>query len=120
MAITKLVPQKINRNSITVVDDLVYTAVSFSDGAAVDMHDDSRLVIYCHNTGSASADVVVRSGNALQTTGQDLLKTIPAGKVALITVESGLFGNLEGELRGKLHIDVGSANVKACAVLMPQ
>ncbi len=120
MAITTISPQIIDRNSITTFDELTFTSVDKSTGVAVPMQDDARLLIICQNSGSVDADIMIVKGDALQSSNANLSKTVGNGKMAILTVESGLFGNVTGELRGNLYIKSGSSDIKIAATVLPE
>ncbi|MBR5559006.1 MAG: hypothetical protein IKU72_02020 [Oscillospiraceae bacterium] len=120
MAAVNIEPKKIMRNSLTMVNPADFVAVNAADGAVVPMFSDSRLLIVCHNSGSGSVTATVVKGNALQGAGSDLTLQMTAGGYAFAVVESGLYGNTSGELRGKICLKGSSANLQVAAYHMPE
>ena len=96
-------------------------AVDASAGASIDYTNksDGRILLMITN-GNASAEkkATILKGNALQGT-EDLEITIPAGKTYGIVVESGTFGNVYGENKGKVIIKGESTDIKVQAVELP-
>jgi len=120
MATVLINPQTVGRNSITLLNTAGFAAVDAADGAAVPMGDDARLLIVCWNAGAGAVNATVCRGNALQGAGADLTLSVPAGGFALVTVESGLYGNTSGTWRGKIRLLGGSADLKAAAYRLPE
>lgn len=99
----------------------IAVAVDASDGASVDYTNksDGRILLMITN-GNASDDkkATIVKGNALQGV-EDLEISIPAGKTYGIVVESGKFGNVYGDNKGKVIITGESTDIKVQAVELP-
>ena len=120
MAAVNIEPKKLERNSLTQMNLSDFVAVDATDGAAVPMYSDGRLLIVCYNSGSGSVTATVAKGNALQGAGKDLSLAVAAGGYAFAVVESGLYGNTSGELRGKINLKGSSANLQVAAYHLPE
>jgi len=120
MAAVNIEPKKLKRNSLTMMDAADFVSVDASDGALVPMFSDARLLIVCRNSGSGSVTATVVKGNALQGAANDLTLAVAAGGYAFAVVESGLYGNTSGELRGKICLKGSSANLQVAAYHLPE
>lgn len=120
MAVVNINPRELKRNSLTEMNAADFAAVDAADGAAVPMFSDARLLIVCKNGGSSAATATVVRGNALQGAGADLNLVLEAGGYAFAAVESGLFGNTSGALRGKILVKGGSGDLQVAAYHLPE
>jgi len=120
MAVVNVQPKKLDRNSLKEVAIGDFAAVNVVDGAAVPIFNDGRLLIVCYNSGSSAVTATVVKGNGLQGAGADLSMTIDPGVHVFAVVESGLYGNTSGELRGKICLKGSSANLQVAAYHLPE
>lgn len=120
MAVVNISPKELKRNSLSAMNAADFAAVDASDGAAVPMYSDARLLIVCKNGGGSAATATVVRGNALQGAGADLSLELEAGGYAFATVESGLFGNTSGALRGKILVKGSSGDLQVAAYHLPE
>lgn len=120
MAAVNITPKKLNRNSLTAMQAADFAAVNAADGAVVPIFNDGRLLIVCNNSGSGAVTATVVRGNALQGAAADLTLSVEAGGYAFAVVESGLYGNVSGALRGKILLKGSSANLKVAAYHLPE
>lgn len=119
MAMTEVKNTELVRNEAKEIETAV--AVDASAGASVDYTNksDGRILLMITN-GNASAEkkATIIKGNALQGT-EDFEISIPAGKTYGIVVESGKFGNVYGENKGKVIVKGESTDIKVQAVELP-
>ena len=120
MAVVNITPQKLTRNSLAKMAMTDFTAVNVADGAAVPMYNDSRQLIVFYNSGSSAVTATVVKGNALQGAGSDLNTVVDPGSFVFALVESGLYGNTSGELRGKIFVKGSATGLKVAAYHLPE
>ena len=120
MAVVNVEPKKLDRNSLNKVAIGDFAAVNAVDGAAVPIFNDGRLLIVCYNSGSSAVTATVVKGNGLQGAGADLSMTIDPGVYAFAVVESGLYGNTSGDLRGKIHLKGSTSSLRVGAYHLPE
>ena len=99
----------------------IETAVDTSAGASVDYTNksDGRILLMITNeNASDTKKATILKGNALQGV-EDLEISIPAGKTYGIVVETGKFGNVYGDNKGKVIVQGESTDIKVQAVELP-
>lgn len=119
MAMAEITNTGLLRNEAKEIISAV--AVDASAGASVDYSNksDGRILLMITNSNSSVAKkATILKGNSLQGTG-DLEVSIPAGKVYGIVIETGKFGNVYGDNKGKVIIKGESADIKVQAVELP-
>lgn len=119
MAMTEVKNTELVRNEAKEIETAV--AVDASAGASVDYTNksDGRILLMITNeNASDTKKATIVKGNALQGV-EDLEISIPAGKTYGIVVESGKFGNVYGENKGKVIVQGESTDIKVQAVELP-
>lgn len=76
---------------------------------------DHRMLLLLKNTGSAAGNVYVTKGNSIQAVAE-LVVTIPAGGIWVITPESGKFKQVTGDFKGNIMLSAGTATMQAVAI----
>lgn len=119
MAIAEIKNTELIRNEAKEIASAV--AVDASAGASVDYTNksDGRILLMITNSNaSATKKATILKGNSLQGT-EDLEISIPAGKTYGIVIESGKFGNVYGDNKGKVIIKGESTDIKVQVVELP-
>ena len=119
MAMTEVKNTELIRNEAKEIETAV--AVDVSDGVSVDYTNksDGRILLMITNGNESNAKkATIVKGNALQGV-EDLEISIPAGKTYGIVVESGKFGNVYGDNKGKIIVTGESTDIKVQAVELP-
>ena len=119
MAMSEIKNTELVRNEAKEIVSAV--AVDSNAGASVDYSNksDGRILLMITNANTnASKKATILKGNALQGT-EDLIVTIPAGKTFGIVIETGKFGNIYGNNKGKVIIKGESTDIKVQAVELP-
>ena len=119
MAMTEVKNTELIRNEAKEIETAV--AVDGTAGASVNYTNksDGRILLMITNAHASDAKkATILKGNALQGT-EDLEISVPAGKTYGIVVESGKFGNVYGENKGKVIVQGESTDIKVQAVELP-
>ena len=119
MAMTEVKNTELIRNEAKEIETAV--AVDGTTGASVNYTNksDGRILLMITNAHASDAKkATILKGNALQGV-EDLEISIPAGKTYGIVVESGKFGNVYGDNKGKIIVTGESTDIKVQAVELP-
>ena len=119
MAMTEVKNTELIRNEAKEIETAV--AVDGTAGASVNYTNksDGRILLMITNAHASDAKkATILKGNALQGV-EDLEISIPAGKTYGIVVETGKFGNVYGDNKGKVIVQGESTDIKVQAVELP-
>lgn len=95
-------------------------AVDATDGAEFVMkeRDDKYLILATNAHATDAKNVTIKAGNGFQA-GGDLTFSVAAGKIAIVSIDSGRYKNLTGTDKGKVVITGGSADIKVAVFRLP-
>lgn len=119
MAVTTVTPVKLGLN--TFEEALTFTqASSATDGYVVPFTDtDTKTLFLFQNTATTSQTVTIKKGNGIQGVADLTSGEIAASGVAAITVDSGRFKHVSGDLKGKIQIIPSDVKVKMAVIVLP-
>lgn len=80
---------------------------------------DHAVLILDNSSGSAAATFTLHGGDMFCGR-EDLVVSVPTGKIHVLSVDSGNYKQTKGDLRGQLHLTASGGTPKAALVALPQ
>jgi hypothetical protein len=114
MAATAIALKKMG--SMNTFVDEEFAAITTS-GCAIPIGKDERLLFVVRNTNAGQQSFTVTKGDGINAASANLVKTLAAGAITFIELDSSRYGQMNGENKGKFNItSTAGADVKLMAI----
>ena len=120
MAALKLEPKVLNYNEMTPFKLGSLSFVDTTDGALVPLEGDGRMMIVVMNGTGSEQTITLKKGNGPMGAAEDKTATMANGELIFMAVESGLYGQTEGENRGYIHVGTSSSDLQMGCFCLPE
>ncbi|MBP1559330.1 MAG: hypothetical protein J6B40_07195 [Oscillospiraceae bacterium] len=120
MAAMKLDPKVLNYNEMNSFKLSTLSFIDDADGVLVPMEGDGRMMIVAMNGTGSEQTVTLKKGTGPMGAAQDKTAAMANGELIFMAVESGLYGQTEGENRGYIHVTASSGDLQMGCFRLPE
>jgi hypothetical protein len=120
MAANKLEIKVLNYNEMTPFKLNTLDFVDSAEGVIVPLMGDGRMLIVVMNGSGNEQTITLKKGTGPMGAAKDKAVTMANGELIFMAVESGLYGQTEGENRGHIHIGSTSTDIQVGCFCLPE
>ena len=120
MAAMKLEPKVLNYNEMSPFKLSTLGFIDDADGVLVPMMGDGRMLVVVMNGTGSEQTITLKKGTGPMSAAKDKAVAMANGELIFLAVESGLYGQTEGENRGYIHIASTSGDIQMGCFCMPE